>query len=70
MRGAISQLHQTPSLLKLSLVRKVAEHLLYQGRAGQAMRLRQEALELAGKLGDPLWPFSLRAKYEAAVMAK
>lgn len=62
--------HQTPSLLKLSLVRKVAEHLLYQGRAGQAMRLRQEALELASKLGDPLSPVYLRAKYEAAVMAK
>jgi tetratricopeptide (TPR) repeat protein len=62
--------HQSPSLLKSALVRKLAEHLFYQGRAGQAMGLHLDALELATKLCDSLSPVLLRAKYEAAVMAK
>ena len=55
---------------KVSLTRKFAEHLYYQGQARQAIRIRRMALKLAIDLYPPEDPILLRAKFDAATMAK
>jgi hypothetical protein len=55
---------------KMLLVRKVAEHLHYQGQARQATRIRRTALKLASDLYPPEDLILLRAKFDAATSAK